>query len=76
MNKYNVMNTMILVGVAVGAVWYFKGAAASAVKSVGTAVNPADSGNLANRAVQSTWDLFTDGQGTIGTDTYDFIHGE
>jgi hypothetical protein len=67
--------TAIAAVVVVAGVWYLKSKTGAAVDSVTTAFNPTDSRNLANRGAQGIWDAFTDGQGTIGTDIYDFFNG-
>lgn len=50
-----------------------KDAAGEIGQAVDTNFNPTRDTNLANRAAQGVWDVFTDGQGTIGTDVYDGV---
>ena len=65
--------TVLAMGaVAAVGIWYTKRQAVEVAK----AINPLDQNNAVNRATHAVYDVFTDGQGTIGTDIYDAIHHE
>ena len=68
MNRWTPKTTLIVAGVAVVGLWYLKGRAGEALH----AVNPMNQDNVINQGAQSVWDVFTDGEGTIGTDIYDW----
>ena len=74
MKKIKLNNTLIFAGVAVLGVWYFKTKAVEVVSDVGSAVNPTNQENIFNRAFSAIYDGGTDGQGTLGTDLYDFFN--
>lgn len=46
------------------------------IAAVGTAVNPVNPNNIINRGFHSVYNVLTDGQGSLGTDIYDFFHGD
>lgn len=80
--------TLVVLGVALAAIYLAKSAAhavADTVSDAGKAImgaaadalpyiNPADSKNVANRAATSLWQAATGSNGTLGTDFYDFMH--
>lgn len=74
MNTWTPKTVLIVGGVAVLGAWWLKGRAVQAVKDAGQAVNPVNPENIFNRGAQSLWDQFTDGQGSIGTDIYDWLN--
>lgn len=74
MNTWTPKTTLIVAGVAVAGLWYLKSKATETVKEVGQAINPVNHDNIFNRGAQAIWDQFTDGQGTIGTDIYDWLN--
>ena len=76
MKTWTPKTTLIVAGVAVLGLWYVKSKAAEVVEAVDKNFNPTKDTNLANRGAQGLWNVFTDGQGTIGTDAYDFLHDE
>ena len=76
MNQWTPSTVLIVGGVAVLGAWYLKNKAVETVKDAGQAVNPLNPDNIFNRGAQSIWDQFTDGKGTIGTDIYDWLHGD
>ena len=74
MNAWTPKSTLIVAGVAVLGVWYLKSKAGEVVETVDRNFNPTRDTNLANRGANWAWGLFTDGEGTIGTDIADFVH--
>jgi hypothetical protein len=76
MNTWSPKTVLIVGGVAVAGAWYLKSRATQAVKDVGQAVNPVNRDNIFNRGAQAVWDQFTDGEGSIGTDIYDWLNAD
>lgn len=76
MNTWTPKTTLIVAGVAVLGVWYLKTRGVEAVKKVGQAVNPTNHDNVFNKGAQGLWNSVTDGEGSIGTDVYDFVHDD
>jgi len=74
MKAIKLNNTLIFAGVAVLGVWYFKSKTVEAVSSVGSAINPTNHENIFNKAFNAIYDGGGDGQGTLGTDLYDFFN--
>jgi hypothetical protein len=74
MKKIKLNNTLIFAGVAVLGVWYFKNKAVETVATVGSSINPTNHENIFNRAFSAIYDGGADGQGTLGTDMYDFFN--
>lgn len=69
-------NVAITAGLGLLAVWYIKRQAGAAVEQAAQAVNPVNHDNVFNRGANAVWGAVTDGQGTIGTDIYDWLHGD
>lgn len=76
MNKWTPTTTLIVAGVAVLGLWYFKEKTVQTVKDAGQAVNPMNHDNIFNRAFNDIYAGGSDGEGTLGTDLYEFFHGE
>ncbi len=51
------------------------GAAVEAVGDAAQAINPLNNENIINRGFHSWYDSVTDGEGTLGGDIYDVVHG-
>lgn len=67
---------LIGIGIAgVLALWYLKSKAEGAAKAVGEAVDITSDTNLASRGAEAWWGGGSDGQGSIGTDFYDWWNG-
>ena len=76
MNKWTPKTTLIVAGVAVAGLWYFKTKTVEAAKEAAQAVNPTNHDNIFNRAFNDIYAGGSDGQGTLGTDLYDVFHGD
>ena len=74
--KWTPKTVAITAGVVVLGAWYLKNRAGQAVTDAANAVNPTNHDNVFNRGAQGLWASVTDGEGTIGTDIYDWIHGD
>jgi hypothetical protein len=74
MNKWTANETLMVAGVAVLAGYFVIDSLGDAVKSVGNAVNPVNHDNIFNRAFESIYDGGSDGEGSLGTDLYDFFN--
>lgn len=69
--------TLIVLGVALAAIYLAKKAGDAAVdagKKVIPYINPADEKNLVNQAATNLWQWATGSDGTIGGDIYDYMH--
>lgn len=62
---------LMLVGAAVGTIFAYK--MYKSAKDALNLVNPFSDLNVANQAANAIWASATDGQGTIGTDLFDFF---
>lgn len=76
MTSWTPKNTLIVASVAVVGLWYFKSKATETAKEAAQAVNPTNHNNIFNRAFESIYAGGSDGEGTLGTDLYDYFHGE
>ncbi|MCC4269866.1 hypothetical protein LL254_04035 [Marinobacter nauticus] len=76
MNRWTPKTVLIVGGVVVLGAWYLKGKAGEAMASAGQAINPTNNDNIIYRGANGLWASVTDGKGTIGTDIYDWLHGE
>jgi uncharacterized protein YdgA (DUF945 family) len=70
---------MVLVGlgvVGVGVAWYYGDQLRAQIAEAGEKVNPADRNNAVNQGTQSVYRKLTGSRGTIGTDLYEWVHGD